>query len=191
MGIIDLEDKELIKEIHKWLNGNTTWCERCEIRWMNNMFRLGENICEDCKEEDIDEIDDRIKRLKKTFEDIGIIIIEGELLRLTNIGFTDGEILDKEFIEIFQENRNESEKELKKKLDKLLKEQAGIIDSEESGEKSDNEESEENNTDDSEKIGEMLSQEEYEGWDENIENFDEDEFEGEVKNITICFNNFI
>ncbi|CAB4473127.1 unnamed protein product [Rhizophagus irregularis] len=169
MGIIELEDKELRREIHKWLNENTTWCERCEIRWMNNMFRFGGTVCKDCEEEDVDEIDDWVKRLQKIFEDIGTIVTEEELLRLTSMGYTDGEILDKEFIEIFQENKNESEEELKKKLDKLLKEQAGIIDSEESGEKSDNEESEEDNTDDSEKTGEILSPDEI--WDENIENF--------------------
>ncbi|PKY35894.1 hypothetical protein RhiirB3_457456 [Rhizophagus irregularis] len=112
--MIELEDRELRKEVHKWLNENTTWCERCEIRWMNDMFRLGGTVCKDCEEEDIDEIDDRIKRLQKIFEDIGIMIIEEELLRLTSMGYTDGEILDKEFIEIFRENENESEKELKK-----------------------------------------------------------------------------
>ncbi|GBC30533.2 hypothetical protein GLOIN_2v1765994 [Rhizophagus irregularis DAOM 181602=DAOM 197198] len=181
MGIIELEDKELRREIHKWLNENTTWCERCEIRWMNNMFRFGGTVCKDCEEEDVDEIDDRVKRLQKIFEDIGTMITEEELLRLTSMGYTDGEILDKEFIEIFQENKNESEKELKKKLDKLLKEQAGIIDSEESGEKSDNEESEEDNTDDSEKTGEILSSDEI--WDENIENFNEEEFEDEIENV--------
>ncbi|CAB4477693.1 unnamed protein product [Rhizophagus irregularis] len=181
MGIIELEDKELRKEIHRWLNENTTWCERCEIRWMNNMFRLGGTVCKDCEEEDIDEIDDWVKRLQKIFEDIGTIIIEEELLRLTSMGYTDGEILDKEFIEIFQENKNESEKELKKKLDKLLKEQAGIIDSKESSEKSDNEESEEDNTDDSEKTGEILSPDEI--WDENIENFNEEEFEDKIENV--------
>ncbi|CAB4484818.1 unnamed protein product [Rhizophagus irregularis] len=180
MEVIDLEDKELRKEIHKWLNENTTWCERCEIRWMNNMFRLGVIVCKNCEEEDVDEIDDRVKRLQKIFEDIGTIITEEELLRLTSMGYTDGEILDKEFIEIFQENKNESEKELKKKLDKLLKEQGGMIDSEESGEKSDNEESEEDNTDDSEKTGEILSPDEI--WDENIENFNKDEFEDEIEN---------
>ncbi|CAB4475633.1 unnamed protein product [Rhizophagus irregularis] len=183
MEMINLEDKELRKEIHKWLNENTTWCERCEIRWMNDMFRLGGTVCKDCEEEDIDEIDDRIKRLQKIFEDIGIMIIEEELLRLTSMGYTDGEILDKEFIEIFQENKNESEKELKKKLDKLLKEQAGVIDSEESGEKSDNEESEEDNTDNSEKIGEILSPEEYEIWDGSDEDFEEEESENEIENV--------
>src|SRR6185369_12768499 len=182
MGIIELGDKELRKEIHKWLNENTTWCERCEIRWTNNMFRLGENTCKDCEKEDIDEIDDRVKRLQKIFENIGTTIIEEELLRLTNMGYTDGEILDKEFIEIFQENKNKSERELKKKLDKLLKEQAGEIDSEESGEKGDDEESEEN-TDSSEKIGEILSPEEYEEWDENIEDINEDKSENEIENV--------
>ncbi|CAB4482570.1 unnamed protein product [Rhizophagus irregularis] len=183
MEMINLEDKELRKGIHKWLNENTTWCERCEIRWMNDMFRLGGTVCKDCEEEDIDEIDDRIKRLQKIFEDIGIMIIEEELLRLTSMGYTDGEILDKEFIEIFQENKNESEKELKKKLDKLLKEQAGVIDSEESGEKSDNEQSEEDNTDNSEKIGEILSPEEYEIWDGSDEDFEEEESENEIENV--------
>ncbi|GET53753.1 hypothetical protein GLOIN_2v1846315 [Rhizophagus irregularis DAOM 181602=DAOM 197198] len=168
MEVIDLEDKELRKEIHKWLNKNTTWCERCEIRWMNDMFRLGwmddmsrvrGMVCKDCEEENIDEIDDRVKRLQKIFEDIGTIITEEELLRLTSMGYTDGEILDKEFIEIFQENKND----------------------EESGERSDNEESEEDNTDDSEKIGEILSPDER--WDEDIENFNEEEFEDEVENV--------
>ncbi|EXX54011.1 hypothetical protein RirG_238590 [Rhizophagus irregularis DAOM 197198w] len=111
------------------------------------------------------------------------MIIEEELLRLTSMGYTDGEILDKEFIEIFQENKNESEKELKKKLDKLLKEQAGVIDSEESGEKGDNEESEEDNTDDSEKIGEILSPEEYEIWDGSDEDFEEEESENKIENV--------
>ncbi|PKY62320.1 hypothetical protein RhiirA4_488597 [Rhizophagus irregularis] len=97
------------------------------------------------------------------------------------MGYTDGEILDKEFIEIFQENKNKSEGELKKELDKLLKEQVGIIGSEESGEKSDNEESEGDDTDDSEKTGEILNPDEI--WDENIENFNEDEFEDEVENV--------
>ncbi|GET51528.1 ribonuclease H-like domain-containing protein [Rhizophagus irregularis DAOM 181602=DAOM 197198] len=181
MGIIELEDRELRKEVHKWLNENTTWCERCEIRWMNDMFRLEGTICKDCEEEDIDEIDDRVKRLQKIFEDIGTMITEEELLRLTSMGYTDGEILDKEFIEIFQENKNESEKELKKKLDKLLKEQAGVMDSEESGEKSDNEESEEDNTDNSEKIGEILSPDEI--WDGSDEDFEEEESENEIENV--------
>ncbi|CAB4419359.1 unnamed protein product [Rhizophagus irregularis] len=183
-GMMELEDKELEREVQEWLNENTTWCERCEIRWMNKMFKTGEIVCKGCgEEENIDEIDKRIKELKKIFENDGIIVNEGELSRIISMGYTDGEILDKEFIEIFQENKNELEKELKKKLDKLLKEQAGIIDSEESGEKSDNEESEEDNTDESEKIGEILSPEEYETWEENAENFNENEIEDNDENV--------
>ncbi|CAB4412355.1 unnamed protein product [Rhizophagus irregularis] len=183
-GIMELEDKELEREVQEWLNENTTWCERCEIRWMNKMFRIGEIVCKDCEEEEnIDEIDKRIKELKKIFESDGIIVTEGEVSRIISMGYTDGEILDKEFIEIFQENKNELEKELKKKLDKLLKEQAGIIDSEESGEKSDNEESEEDKTDESEKIGEILGPEEHEIWEENTEDFDENEFENNNENV--------
>src|SRR6185369_14460198 len=98
-------------------------------------------------------------------------------------GYTDGQILDEEFIEIFQENRNELEEELRKKLDKLLREQAGIIDNEESGEKGNNEESEGDNTDDSEKIGEILDPEEHEIWEENTKDFDENEFENNNENV--------
>ncbi|GET55921.1 hypothetical protein GLOIN_2v1804155 [Rhizophagus irregularis DAOM 181602=DAOM 197198] len=53
-------------------------------------------------------------------------------------------------------------------------------DDEESGEKSDNEESEDN-TDDSKKTGEILNPDEI--WDENIENFNEDEFEDKIENV--------
>ncbi|PKY33058.1 hypothetical protein RhiirB3_394498 [Rhizophagus irregularis] len=54
------------------------------------------------------------------------------------------------------------------------------MDSEESGEKSDNEESEEDNTDESEKIGEILSPEEDEEWNENIENINEEGIENVI-----------
>ncbi|EXX66478.1 hypothetical protein RirG_123420 [Rhizophagus irregularis DAOM 197198w] len=99
-------------------------------------------------------------------------ITEGELLRLISMGYTDGEILDQEFIETFHKNKNNLEKNLKRILDKFLRQQAGIEDSESSGNKSDDEES-----DESEKIGEILSPGEHENWDENIENFEENEFE--------------
>ncbi|PKK57043.1 hypothetical protein RhiirC2_798767 [Rhizophagus irregularis] len=148
------------------------------------MFRIGEIVCKDCrKEENSNEIDERIRELKKIFESSGIIITEGELSRIISIRYTNGEILDKEFIEIFQENKNELERELRKKLDKLLREQAGIINSEENGEKSDNKKSEEEDSDDSEKIGEILSPEEYEIWEENTRDFDENKFENENENV--------
>ncbi|PKY60627.1 hypothetical protein RhiirA4_484547, partial [Rhizophagus irregularis] len=149
----------------------------------NNKF--WRKICRSCserEEEDIDGIDKRIRELKKICDEMKIIVTEGELLRLTSMGYTDGQILDEEFIEIFQENKNELERELRKKLDKLLREQAGII-NEGSDEEGDNEESEEDNIDESEKIGEILSPEEYEMWNENDEGFNENEFGNENENV--------
>src|SRR5688500_18370587 len=92
--------------------------------------------------------------------------------------YTDVEILDQEFIETFHGNKNDLEKNLKRILDKFLRQQAGMEDSESSGNKSDDEES-----DGSEKIGEILSPEEYESWDENIGDFEENEPENEFENI--------
>ncbi|CAB4428094.1 unnamed protein product [Rhizophagus irregularis] len=191
MTIKELDDEGVIEELRRWYNTNAMECPLCnkmiltrEAVEYNEEF-IGK-ICRSCsekEEEDINGIDKRIRELKKICDEMKIIITEGELLRLTSMGYTDGEILDEEFIEIFQENRNELEEELRKKLDKLLKEQAGIIDSEESGEKSDNEESEEDNTDESEKIGEILDPEEHEIWEENIEDFNENEFENNNENV--------
>ncbi|PKY60614.1 hypothetical protein RhiirA4_519262, partial [Rhizophagus irregularis] len=82
-------------------------------------------------------------------------------------------------------NRNELEEELRKKLDKLLKEQAGIISNEGSGEKSDDEESEKEDSNDLEKVGEILSLEEHEIWEENIEDFHENESENENNNENV------
>ncbi|CAB4403278.1 unnamed protein product [Rhizophagus irregularis] len=191
MTIKELDDEGVIEEFRRWYNTNAMECPLCnKMILMREAVEYNEEfigkICRSCserEEEDIDGIDKRIRELKKICDEMKIIITEGELLRLTSMGYTDGEILDEEFIEIFQENKNELEEELRKKLDKLLKEQAGIMDSEESGEKSDNEESEEDNTDDSEKIGEILSPEEYEIWEENIKDFNENEFENNNENV--------
>ncbi|RGB24383.1 hypothetical protein C1646_773193, partial [Rhizophagus diaphanus] len=79
--IIELEGKELKEEIHKWLSENTIWCDRCEIRMINEMFENEEIICKDCKEEEnMDETDGRMKRLRKFLESVGIIVTEGEIL---------------------------------------------------------------------------------------------------------------
>src|SRR6185369_404874 len=191
MMIKELDDEGVIKELRRWYSTNAMECPLCnkmilkkEAVEYNKEFTG--KICRSCferEEEDIDGIDKRIRELKKICDEMKIIITEGELLRLTSMGYTDGEILDEEFIEIFQENRNELEEELRKKLDKLLKEQAGIISSEESGEKDNNEESEGDNTDDSEKIGEILDPEEHEIWEENTKDFDENEFENNNENV--------
>ncbi|RGB23782.1 hypothetical protein C1646_774016, partial [Rhizophagus diaphanus] len=183
MTIKELDDEEIIGELRKWYSTNVMECPLC-----NRMILIREaieydeefkgKICKGCsekEEENVKGVDKRIRELKKICDEMRIIVTEEELLRLTSMGYTDGEILDEEFIEIFQENKNELEKELKRKLNKLLREQAGIISSEESGEKSDNEESEKEDTDEPEKVGEILEPEEYEIWDENDKDYNENE----------------
>ncbi|CAB4426071.1 unnamed protein product [Rhizophagus irregularis] len=118
-------------------NENTTFCNECGIRWINNKFDKGKTKCKDC-ENDENEIDIRVKRLKQTCNEVKMEITEGELVR----------------------------------------QQAGIEDSESSGNKSDDEES-----DESEKIGEILNPGEHENWDENIRDFEENESENEFENI--------
>ncbi|GBC32790.2 hypothetical protein GLOIN_2v1765994 [Rhizophagus irregularis DAOM 181602=DAOM 197198] len=155
---IDTNDKELRIKLYEWINENTTFCNECGIRWINNKFDEGKTKCRDC-ENDENEIDIRVKRLKQICDDNKIEITNGELLRLISMGYTDGEILDQEFIEIFQGNKNELEKNLRRILNKFLKQQAGIEDSESSGNKSDDEESNgsEKESDGSEKNGEILN----------------------------------
>ncbi|POG79184.1 hypothetical protein GLOIN_2v1765994, partial [Rhizophagus irregularis DAOM 181602=DAOM 197198] len=167
---IDTDDKELRIKLYEWINENTTFCNECGIRWINNKFDEGKTKCRDC-ENDENEIDIRVKRLKQICDDIRVEITDGELLRLISMRYTDGEILDQEFIEIFQGNKNEVEKNLRRILDKFLKQQAGIEDSESSGNKSDDEESDgsENKSDGSGKDGEILNPNES----DNNENFGE------------------
>ncbi|GBC21803.2 hypothetical protein GLOIN_2v1765994 [Rhizophagus irregularis DAOM 181602=DAOM 197198] len=163
-------DKELRIKLYEWINENTTFCNECGIRWMNNKFNEGKTKCRDC-ENDENEIDIRVKRLKQICDDNKIEITDGELLRLISMGYTDGEILDQEFIEIFQGNKNELEKNLRRILNKFLKQQAGIEDSESSGNESDNEKSDgfEKESDGSGKDGEILKPNES----DNNENFEE------------------
>ncbi|CAB4435127.1 unnamed protein product [Rhizophagus irregularis] len=167
---IDSDDKELRIELYEWINENTTFCNECGIRWINNKFDEGKTKCRDC-ENDENEIDIRVKRLKQICDENKIEITEGELLRLISMGYTDEEILDQEFIEIFQGNKNDLEKNLRRILDKFLKQQAGIEDSESSGNKSDDEESDESESKSNEsgKGGETSSP----NGSENNENFEE------------------
>src|SRR3990170_2663628 len=92
---------------------------------------------------------------------------------MISMGYTDGEILNEKFIKLFQENKNELEKNIKKILDEYLGKPLEIEENDEEGE----------DTDSSEKIGEILSPEEYEIWDENDNDFNENEFENEIENI--------
>ncbi|GET58140.1 enzymatic polyprotein, putative [Rhizophagus irregularis DAOM 181602=DAOM 197198] len=116
---IDTNDKELRIKLYEWINENTTFCNECGIRWINNKFDEGKTKCRDC-ENDENEIDIRVNQ---------------------------------------------------RILDKFLKQQAGIEDSESSGNKSDDEESggSENKSDGSGKDGEILNPNES----DNNENFEE------------------
>ncbi|RGB21678.1 hypothetical protein C1646_678358, partial [Rhizophagus diaphanus] len=138
------------------------------------------------------------------------------------MGYTDGDIISKDFMEKFQMNKEKSGEEIKKILDeylrkfndddeeineenieeivqKLLKERDEVqgiyrkLKIELDPDKKDDKEVKEKlrdyilelekdgyNTDNSEKIGEILSPEEYEEWDENIENIGEDEIENNI-----------
>ncbi|CAB4425376.1 unnamed protein product [Rhizophagus irregularis] len=87
-----------------------------------------------------------------------------------NMEYKDIDILSADFIKLFQKYKNESEKEIKRILDEYLK-KFEIKESEEEIEE------ENDDTDDSEKIGEILDPEEHEIWEENIKDFDENEFE--------------
>ncbi|CAB4434996.1 unnamed protein product [Rhizophagus irregularis] len=55
---IDSDDKELRIELYEWINENTTFCNECGIRWINNKFDEGKTKCRDC-ENDENEIDIR------------------------------------------------------------------------------------------------------------------------------------
>ncbi|GET61173.1 enzymatic polyprotein, putative [Rhizophagus irregularis DAOM 181602=DAOM 197198] len=109
---IDTNDKELRIKLYEWINENTTFCNECGIRWINNKFDEGKTKCRDC-ENDENEIDIRVNQ---------------------------------------------------RILDKFLKQQAGIEDSESSGNESDNEKS-----DGSGKDGEILNPNDT----DNNENFEE------------------
>ncbi|EXX52273.1 hypothetical protein RirG_254460 [Rhizophagus irregularis DAOM 197198w] len=112
-------------------------------------------ICKSCserKENDVSETELRVKRIQKICEGAEVEVMEGEILRMINMGYTDGEILNWKFIKLFQENKNELEGVVKEILDKYLEEQ---IETEGNNE-------EEEDTNDSEKIGKILDPEEYE-----------------------------
>ncbi|POG69525.1 hypothetical protein GLOIN_2v1776850 [Rhizophagus irregularis DAOM 181602=DAOM 197198] len=78
---IDTNDKELRIKLYEWINENTTFCYECGIRWINNKFDEGKTKCRDC-ENDENEINIRVKRLKQICDDNKIGITNGELLRL-------------------------------------------------------------------------------------------------------------
>ncbi|GBC30196.2 hypothetical protein GLOIN_2v1791176 [Rhizophagus irregularis DAOM 181602=DAOM 197198] len=181
MKIKELDDEEIIREIRKWYATNVTECPLCnkmilkkEAVKYNKEF-TGE-ICKSCserEENDVSETELRVKRIQKICEGAEVEVTEGEILRMINMDYTDGEILNWKFIKLFQENKNELEEVIKEILDKYLEEQIEIEEN--------NEEKEDTN--DSEKIGEILDPEEYEIWEGNSEDFNENEVENNDENI--------
>ncbi|PKK58380.1 hypothetical protein RhiirC2_823205 [Rhizophagus irregularis] len=131
MIIKELNDKEIIKELRKWYSMNAIECPLCnkmllikEAIEYNDEYFTG-RICKSYfeKERDNDnetETEKRLKQLKKLIETLESNITDEEILRLINLGYTDIDILDEEFIELFQKNRDKTERELKRALNKHL-----------------------------------------------------------------------
>ncbi|EXX53783.1 hypothetical protein GLOIN_2v1765994 [Rhizophagus irregularis DAOM 181602=DAOM 197198] len=194
--IEELDDKGIEEELRIWHYMYTIKCPICNkiilkkeaIEAIEYNREFIERICKSCYEkglenlEDENELDDeteiekRLERLKNLIKVLEIEVSDGELLRLISMEYRDIDILSADFIKLFQEYKNESEKEIKKILDEYLK-KFEIEESEEEIEK------ENDDTDDSEKIGEILDPEEYENWEENVRDFDENEFESENENV--------
>ncbi|PKY60946.1 hypothetical protein RhiirA4_485291 [Rhizophagus irregularis] len=80
---LDISEIRRIKELrisdsdklYEWVNENTTFCNECGIRWINNKFDEGKTKCKDCE----NEINVRVKRLKQTCDEVKMEITEGEL----------------------------------------------------------------------------------------------------------------
>ncbi|RGB23356.1 hypothetical protein C1646_677173 [Rhizophagus diaphanus] len=97
--------KEVIKRIlDKYLKKETT----------------EENANEEMANE-ITETEERLRRIKGLVEYLKIEATEGELLMLIQMGYTDGDIISKDFIEKFQMNKEKSGEEIKKILDEYLR----------------------------------------------------------------------
>ncbi|CAB4441474.1 unnamed protein product [Rhizophagus irregularis] len=50
---IELDDKELRIKLYEWVNENTTFCNECGIRWINNKFDEGKTKCKDCENDEM------------------------------------------------------------------------------------------------------------------------------------------
>ncbi|GBC15313.1 hypothetical protein GLOIN_2v1765994 [Rhizophagus irregularis DAOM 181602=DAOM 197198] len=194
--IEELDDKGIEKELRIWHYMYTIECPMCNktilkkeaIEAVEYNKEFIEKICKSCYEKELENVEDenelddeteiekRLEQLKNLIKILEIEVSDGELLRLISMGYRNVDILSADFIRKFQEYKNESEKEIRRILDKYLK-KFEI-------EKSEEEVEEENDdTDNSEKIGEILDPEEHEIWEENTENFNENEFESENENV--------
>ncbi|PKC59280.1 hypothetical protein RhiirA1_469690 [Rhizophagus irregularis] len=153
--IKELDDEEITKELRKWYK--MTLIEEA----VEYDKEFAERICKSCYEKELENLEDenelndeieiekRLERLKNPIKVLEIEVSDGELLRLISMEYRDIDILSADFIKLFQEYKNESEKEIRRILDEYLK-KFEIEESEEEVEK------ENDNSDDSEKIGEIL-----------------------------------
>jgi hypothetical protein len=178
--IEELDDKGIKKELKIWHYMYTIECSICnkiilrtEVIEYNKEF-IGK-ICKSCSEREENDVtsetESRIKRIQKICERAEVEVMKGEILRMISMRYTDREILDWNFIKLFQENKNELEKVIREILDEYLRKRI---------EKDDEIEE---NSDNLEKIGEILSPEEHEIWEENTKDFNENEFENENENV--------
>ncbi|CAB4445003.1 unnamed protein product [Rhizophagus irregularis] len=123
-----LDDKEIIKELRRWYSTNATECPLCnkiilkkEAVEYNKEFTG--KICKNCsgiEENDVSETESRMKRIQEICKGAEVEVIEGEILQMISMGYTDEEILDWNFIKLFQENKNELEKVIREVLDEYL-----------------------------------------------------------------------
>ncbi|RGB39785.1 hypothetical protein C1646_754025, partial [Rhizophagus diaphanus] len=70
--------------------------------------------------DEITETEERLRRIKGLVKYLEIEVDEGELLMLIRMGYTDGDITNKDFIEKFQINKEKSSEEIKRILDEYL-----------------------------------------------------------------------
>src|SRR5688572_23895136 len=70
---------------------------------------------------EITETEERLRRIKGLIEYLEIETTEGELQMLIRMGYTDGDIINKDFIEKLQMNKEKSEEEIKSILDEYLR----------------------------------------------------------------------
>ncbi|RGB27667.1 hypothetical protein C1646_768832 [Rhizophagus diaphanus] len=112
-------------------------------------------------------IEEMVQKLLKERDKVLGTVIEIEIRKLLEWGYNSRAILDNKIISQYSKLKieldpyEEDDKEVKEKLRDYILEL----------------EKDEYDIDNSEKIGEILSPEEYEEWDENIENINEDEIE--------------
>ncbi|RIA93531.1 hypothetical protein C1645_819287 [Glomus cerebriforme] len=76
--------------------------------------------------DDETETEKRLKGLERINESLGVNITEEELVRLIKMEFKNVDIINKEFIKLFQENKNEKEENIKEILDEYLRKQIEI-----------------------------------------------------------------